>query len=69
MGREEARGGDSDGVRREKKKEKKWEILLWERLNERKKILFPELEEDNIYRSYVPRERERDCFPIFFLFF
>ena len=70
MGREDTREGDSEGVRREKKQkeEKKWEILLWERLNERKKILFPELEEDNIYRSYVPRERERDCFPVFFFF-
>ena len=27
-------------------------------LNERKKILFPESKEDNIYRSYAPRERE-----------
>ena len=46
MGREEAKGGDSEGVRREKKKNKeknkKWESLLWERLNEWKKILFPE---------------------------
>ena len=60
MGREEAKGGDSEGVRREKKKmeEKKWESLLWERLNERKKILFPESEEDNIYRNYAPHERE-----------
>ena len=51
VGREEGRGGD--GVRREKKQreEKKWESLLWEGLNERKKILFPESEEYNMYRS------------------
>ena len=27
-------------------------------LNEQNKILFPELEEDNIYRNYAPHERE-----------
>ena len=66
MGREEAKRGDSEGVRREKKQkeEKKWESLLWERLNEWKKIFFLRSEGDNIYRSYTLRER--DCFPIFF---
>ena len=36
--------------KREKKQreEKKWESLLWERLNEQKKILFPESEEYNM---------------------
>ena len=60
MRREEAKGGDSEGVRREKKQkeEKKWESLLWERLNEWNKILFLESEEDNIYRNYTPLERE-----------
>ena len=60
VGREEARGGGSEGVRREKKQkeEKKWESLLWERLNEWNKILFLESEEDNIYRNYTPLERE-----------
>ena len=50
VGREEGRGGDSEGVRREKKQreEKKWESLLWERLNEQKKILFPESGEFNM---------------------
>ena len=68
MGREEARGGDSESVRREKKQreEKKWESLLWERLNERKKILFPKLKEDNIYKNYAPYEREI-VFQFFFL--
>ena len=61
VGREEARGGGSEGVRREKKQkeEKKWESLLWERLNEWNKILFLESKEDNIYRNYTPHERER----------
>ena len=65
MGREEAKRGDSEGVRREKKQkeEKKWESLLWERLNEWKKIFFPRLEKDDIYKSYALCERERDCFP------
>ena len=60
MGREETREGDSEGVRREKKQgeEKKWESLLWERLNEWNKILFPESKENNIYRNYAPYERE-----------
>ena len=60
MGREEAKGGDNEGVKREKKQkeEKKWESLLWERLNEWKKIFFPRLEEDNIYRSYALCERD-----------
>ena len=60
MGREEAKGGDSEGVKREKKyrEEKKWESLLWERLNERKKTFFPRIENDNIYRSYALCERE-----------
>ena len=57
MGREEVRGGDSEGVRREKKQreEKKWESLLWERLNEWKKIFFPRSKED---RSYALCKRE-----------
>ena len=69
MGREEVRWGDSEGVRREKKQreEKKWESLLWEMLNEQNKILFPELEEDNIYRNYVLHEREI-VFHFFFFF-
>ena len=68
VGREEARGGGSEGVRREKKQkeEKKWESLLWERLNEWNKILFLESEEDNIYRNYTPHEREI-VFQFFFL--
>ena len=68
MGREEARRGDSEGVRREKKrkKEKKWDSLLWEMLNEWKKIFFPRLEEDNIYRSYALCERDI-VFQFFFL--
>ena len=42
VGSEEAKGGDGKSVRREKKlkEEKKWESLLWERLNEQKKIFF-----------------------------
>ena len=66
MGREEAKGGDSEDVRREKKQreKKKWESLLWEMLNEWKKIFFSKLEEDNIYKSYALWEK--DCFPIFF---
>ena len=69
MGREEARWGDSEGVRREKKQreEKKWKSLLWEMLNKRKKILFPMSEEDNIYRNYDPHEREI-VFHFFFFF-
>ena len=35
-------------------------------LNEQNKILFPELEEDNIYRNYVLHEREI-VFHFFFL--
>ena len=60
MGREEARGGDNEGVRREKKQreDEKWESLLWERLNERNKIFFPRSDKDNIYRSYVLCEKE-----------
>ena len=68
MEREETRGGDSEGVRREKKQkeEKKWESLLWERPNEWNKILFPESKEDNIYRNFAPHEREI-VFHFFFL--
>ena len=70
MGREEARGGDSEGVRREKKQreEKKWESLLREKLNKQKKILFPKSKEV-IFIWIMRCMRERDCFPIFFFFF
>ena len=44
--------------RKKQKREKKWENLLWERLNERKNIVFPKSEKDNIYRSYALCERE-----------
>ena len=59
MGKEEARGSNSKGVRREKIKggEEVREFIV-RKANERKKIFFPKPEEDNIYRSYALCERE-----------
>ena len=63
MGRGEIRVSGNEGVRREKVKgrEKKWEILPWERKGA-KKIMFPTAtDKDNIYRRC--NAWERDCFP------
>ena len=64
MGRGETRVSDSEGVRREKVKEreKKWEILSWER-ESAKKLCFLQLQTKIIFIGDAMCVRERDCFP------
>ena len=67
IGRGETRVSDSEGVKREKVKgrEKKWEILPWER-EDAKKLCFPRLQTKIIYIGDAMRESEI-VFQFFFL--
>ena len=60
MGREEVRGGDSEGVKREKKTKEGEEVreFIVRKAKWAKENIFSRSEEDNIYRSYALCERE-----------
>ena len=53
MGREETRGGDSEGTLRERERER-------ERESAKENIVSRVRTRYNIYKSYVPHERERE---------